>query len=53
MDGTCLPQTVITAKSATARRPAPCALFLFSSPTPGAGEVDDDIELIALLLLAA
>ena len=28
-----VPQTVITAKSATARRPAPCALFLSSSPT--------------------
>jgi hypothetical protein len=31
-NGCCLPQTVITAKS-TAQRPAPCALFLSSSPT--------------------
>jgi hypothetical protein len=32
-DGCYLPQRVINAKSATARRPAPCALFLSSSPT--------------------
>src|SRR5919197_5942004 len=31
--GCCLVQTVITAKSTTARRPAPCALFPSSSPT--------------------
>src|SRR5262245_39010464 len=35
-DGCCLRQTVITAKSATARRPAPCALFARTKATASA-----------------